>query len=181
MAVFATSGVDAPVREIAEKAGVGIGTFYRHFPQRVRPRSRPSSAMKSMPAPTLHKAWLPSTSLARRWRDGCSDTPPSLPPNVGLPRPCIRETRPSTACPPTSRSDSNPHLENFSSPPRPPAKSAPMSLPRNSWVRSQACACMPTLRVPITLAAWFLCSSMGYVMVQVGNPKESRDNRLPKP
>ncbi len=33
-AVFATSGVDAPVREIAEKAGVGIGTLYRHFPQR---------------------------------------------------------------------------------------------------------------------------------------------------
>jgi AcrR family transcriptional regulator len=33
-AAFATSGVDAPVREIAEKAGVGIGTFYRHFPQR---------------------------------------------------------------------------------------------------------------------------------------------------
>lgn len=33
-AVFAASGVDAPVREIAEKAGVGIGTLYRHFPQR---------------------------------------------------------------------------------------------------------------------------------------------------
>jgi AcrR family transcriptional regulator len=32
--VFAKSGVDAPVREIAEKAEVGIGTFYRHFPQR---------------------------------------------------------------------------------------------------------------------------------------------------
>ncbi|HEY9681614.1 MAG TPA: TetR/AcrR family transcriptional regulator [Oculatellaceae cyanobacterium] len=32
--VFATSGVDAPVREIAEKAGVGLGTVYRHFPQR---------------------------------------------------------------------------------------------------------------------------------------------------
>jgi AcrR family transcriptional regulator len=32
--VFATSGVDAPVREIAEKAGVGLGTLYRHFPQR---------------------------------------------------------------------------------------------------------------------------------------------------
>jgi AcrR family transcriptional regulator len=32
--VFATSGVDAPVREIAEKAGVGVGTLYRHFPQR---------------------------------------------------------------------------------------------------------------------------------------------------
>jgi AcrR family transcriptional regulator len=34
MTVFARSGVDAPVREIAEKAGVGIGTVYRHFPQR---------------------------------------------------------------------------------------------------------------------------------------------------
>ena len=32
--VFATSGADAPVREIAEKAGVGVGTIYRHFPQR---------------------------------------------------------------------------------------------------------------------------------------------------
>lgn len=34
MEVFATSGVDAPVREIAEKAGVGLGTVYRHFPKR---------------------------------------------------------------------------------------------------------------------------------------------------
>ncbi len=33
-AVFVTSGVDAPVREIAAKAGVGVGTIYRHFPSR---------------------------------------------------------------------------------------------------------------------------------------------------
>jgi AcrR family transcriptional regulator len=33
-AVFDASGVDAPVRAIAEKAGVGVGTVYRHFPQR---------------------------------------------------------------------------------------------------------------------------------------------------
>jgi AcrR family transcriptional regulator len=32
--VFAESGVDAPVRMIAERAGVGVGTVYRHFPQR---------------------------------------------------------------------------------------------------------------------------------------------------
>lgn len=32
--VFAASGVDAPVRMIAEKAGVGVGTVYRHFPRR---------------------------------------------------------------------------------------------------------------------------------------------------
>jgi AcrR family transcriptional regulator len=34
LAVFSTSGVDAPIREIADKAGVGVGTLYRHFPQR---------------------------------------------------------------------------------------------------------------------------------------------------
>ncbi len=33
-AVFATSGVDAPIREIADTAGVGLGTLYRHFPRR---------------------------------------------------------------------------------------------------------------------------------------------------
>jgi AcrR family transcriptional regulator len=32
--VFVTSGVDAPVREIAARAGVGMGTIYRHFPTR---------------------------------------------------------------------------------------------------------------------------------------------------
>lgn len=34
MAVFAESGVDAPIRTIAARAGVGVGTLYRHFPQR---------------------------------------------------------------------------------------------------------------------------------------------------
>jgi AcrR family transcriptional regulator len=33
-AIFVTSGVDAPVRDIAAKAGVGVGTIYRHFPTR---------------------------------------------------------------------------------------------------------------------------------------------------
>ncbi|GAA1932060.1 TetR/AcrR family transcriptional regulator [Streptantibioticus ferralitis] len=32
--VFTASGVDAPVRQITAKAGVGAGTLYRHFPQR---------------------------------------------------------------------------------------------------------------------------------------------------
>ena len=32
--VFVTSGIDAPIREIAARAGVGIGTIYRHFPAR---------------------------------------------------------------------------------------------------------------------------------------------------
>jgi AcrR family transcriptional regulator len=32
--VFVAAGVDAPVRDIAAKAGVGLGTIYRHFPTR---------------------------------------------------------------------------------------------------------------------------------------------------
>ncbi|MFF1920237.1 TetR/AcrR family transcriptional regulator [Streptomyces sp. NPDC058221] len=32
--VFVESGVDAPVREVAARAGVGMGTLYRHFPTR---------------------------------------------------------------------------------------------------------------------------------------------------
>ena len=34
-ALFVTSGVDVPVREIALKAEVGMGTIYRHFPTSV--------------------------------------------------------------------------------------------------------------------------------------------------
>jgi AcrR family transcriptional regulator len=33
-AVFVRTGVDAPVRDIAAEAGVGMGTIYRHFPTR---------------------------------------------------------------------------------------------------------------------------------------------------
>ncbi|MFF5112758.1 TetR/AcrR family transcriptional regulator [Streptosporangium sp. NPDC000509] len=33
-AMFVSSGVDVPVRDIAAKAGVGVGTIYRHFPTR---------------------------------------------------------------------------------------------------------------------------------------------------
>ena len=32
--VFARAGVDAPAKELADAAGVGVGTLYRHFPHR---------------------------------------------------------------------------------------------------------------------------------------------------
>jgi AcrR family transcriptional regulator len=34
MAAFTELGVEAPMRDIAARAGVGVGTLYRHFPQR---------------------------------------------------------------------------------------------------------------------------------------------------
>ena len=32
--VFAAAGVDAPMKDIADRAGVGVGTVYRRFPKR---------------------------------------------------------------------------------------------------------------------------------------------------
>src|SRR6202451_1688497 len=34
-AAFAEKGADAPLEDIARRAGVGIGTLYRHFPTRL--------------------------------------------------------------------------------------------------------------------------------------------------
>jgi AcrR family transcriptional regulator len=68
LAVFATSGVDAPVREIAEKAGVGIGTVYRHFPQRsdlIAAVFRHEIDACANTAPVLATEHTPSEALAR--------------------------------------------------------------------------------------------------------------------
>ena len=68
MDVFAQSGVDAPVREIAERAGVGVGTLYRHFPQRA---DLILAVMKSQidacaeAAPEFARDFAPDEALAR--------------------------------------------------------------------------------------------------------------------
>jgi AcrR family transcriptional regulator len=66
--VFSTSGVDAPVREIVEKAGVGIGTYYRHFPQRadlVAAVFRREIDACADAAPALAAQYGPREALAR--------------------------------------------------------------------------------------------------------------------
>jgi AcrR family transcriptional regulator len=68
MAVFAASGVDAPVREIAARAGVGVGTVYRHFPQRsdlVAAVFRHEVDACADAAPVLAAEHPPSEALAR--------------------------------------------------------------------------------------------------------------------
>jgi AcrR family transcriptional regulator len=68
MQVFTASGVDAPVREIAAKAGVGVATLYRHFPQRsdliVAVCRREMDACADM-APVLARDHPPGEALAR--------------------------------------------------------------------------------------------------------------------
>jgi AcrR family transcriptional regulator len=67
-AVFGESGVDAPVREIATRAGVGIATVYRHFPQRsdlVAAVFRREVDACASAAPALASEHEPGEALAR--------------------------------------------------------------------------------------------------------------------
>ena len=73
--VFATSGVDAPVREIADKAGVGVGTLYRRFPQRsdlIVAVFRKQVDACADAAPALAAAHEPGEALAR-WMQRYAD------------------------------------------------------------------------------------------------------------
>ena len=70
-AAFATSGVDAPAKEIAALAGVGVGTLYRHFPRRsdlvVAVLQREIDACAAA-GPELSAAHEPATALTQ-WLD----------------------------------------------------------------------------------------------------------------
>jgi AcrR family transcriptional regulator len=72
--VFAASGVDAPVREIATTAGVGVGTLYRRFPKRsdlvVAVFKREVDACAAA-AKTLAKECAPGDALSRWLRRYC--------------------------------------------------------------------------------------------------------------
>jgi len=75
--VIAEQGVDASLRDIARRAGVGIGTLYRHFPTREallaalvsngvdRMCALAADLAATMPAGDAVGTWL--SELARRW------------------------------------------------------------------------------------------------------------------
>lgn len=68
-AAFVASGVQAPVRDIAARAGVGVGTIYRHFPTRAELvvavyRHQVEACAEAGPA-LLAEAGSPHAALAR--------------------------------------------------------------------------------------------------------------------
>lgn len=75
-AVFITRGVDAPVREIAVRAGVGMGTIYRHFPTRadlvVAVYRHQVEALAGVAPVLLASGETPHAALAQ-WMDGFVD------------------------------------------------------------------------------------------------------------
>jgi AcrR family transcriptional regulator len=67
-AIFGTSGVDAPAKQIADLAGVGVGTLYRHFPQRsdlVKAVFQREVDACADAAPALAAAHEPGVALAK--------------------------------------------------------------------------------------------------------------------
>ncbi|ASW56347.1 TetR/AcrR family transcriptional regulator [Plantactinospora sp. KBS50] len=71
-AVFVEQGVQAPIRDIASRAGVGVGTVYRHFPNRaelvVAVYRHQLEECASLAPELLAKPIPPSEALAR-WID----------------------------------------------------------------------------------------------------------------
>ena len=113
--VFATSGVDAPAKEITDLAGVGVGTLYRHFPQR-------SDLVKAVVESGIDAvadagpALLPGTSRRKRSSSGSTGSPNCSRPNADSPQRCTRAIRPSRGCPATSCSGSAPPSRHCSTP-----------------------------------------------------------------
>ena len=64
--VFAVEGIEVPVDLIAEKAGVGVGTLYRHFP--TKEKLCEAVLLDRLSALTL---------TPRRWRTPTTRRPPS--------------------------------------------------------------------------------------------------------
>ncbi|MHA6628768.1 TetR/AcrR family transcriptional regulator [Pseudonocardia sichuanensis] len=69
--VFDTAGVDAPAKVITDLAGVGVGTLYRHFPQRsdlVKAVVQSGIDAVANAGPELAATCTPAEAL-RRWVD----------------------------------------------------------------------------------------------------------------
>ncbi len=75
-AVFVEQGVQAPVREIAGRAGVGLGTVYRHFPNRAELVTavyrHQVDECAALAAQLLEESIAPTVALAR-WVDAFAE------------------------------------------------------------------------------------------------------------
>ncbi len=105
MEVFAKSGVDAPVREIAERAGVSLGTVCRHFPRRsdlIVAVFRTQMDACADAASDLASKYEPGEALAR-WMQRYMDFVAT----------CARATRPIALCLDTSTNACGQHLKYY--------------------------------------------------------------------
>ena len=158
--VFAAFGVDAPVREIADQAGVGVGTLYRHFPERsdlvkaVLEReidacadAGPALSAEHAPGEAL-VLWLWKYTELLGAKRGLATSLHSSESALEALRPYFFERMS-----PTSR--------RYSTRPQRTATCATMSAPTTSFPPSRSSACLRLARAQRAAGAWSRYSSTG--------------------
>lgn len=180
-AVFVASGVEAPVRDIAAKAGVGMGTIYRHFPTRADLviavyRHQVDACAEAGPA-LLAASPTPHAALGR-WVDLFVDF---LVTKHGLAA-AMQGTAPaSRRCTPTSSTASCRCAPSSSKLPPPRARSTPTWTPINSCAASETSVSVPRATPATTCAAWSHSSSQDYAGRADRGAPESRSPHVDGP
>ena len=156
-AVFATSGVDAPAKEIADLAGVGVGTLYRHFPQRsdlVKAVFQREVDACADAAPALAAANEPAAALAR-WLHRYTEF---LATKRGLAAALHSGDPAFDALPGYFAARLEPALGHCSRRRRPAARSGPTSARGSSCTPWPRCACRSRATASPTASGWWRCS-----------------------
>ena len=159
-AVFAASGVDAPAKEISDLAGVGVGTLYRHFPQRsdlVKAVLEHEIDACAQAAPELAAAHEPGAALeqwVRRYTE-------FLATKQGFAAALHSGDPAFDALPGYFFERVAPALGSLLEAAAAAAKSGPTSVPGTCCAPSPCCACrLPTRGLP-TVSAWSPSLSTG--------------------
>lgn len=100
--VFVTSGVDAPIRQIAARAGVGMATIYRHFPTRADLVTAVYHHQIEACAEAGPVCWPVPTPHSRHCASGSTCSSTFWPPSTDSPTPCSPTATASPRCTPTS-------------------------------------------------------------------------------
>jgi AcrR family transcriptional regulator len=168
-AVFATSGVDAPAKEIADLAGVGVGTLYRHFPQRsdlVKAVFQREVDACADAAPALAAAHEPGAALAK-WLHRYTEF---LATKRGLATALHSGDPAFDALPGYFMQRLGPALGSLLEAAAASGEIRADISPRTSCTPSPTCACPWRTREPRTASAWSRSSSTDCATAPTGRP-----------
>ena len=125
--LLSTSDAELNLQAIAQQAGVGQGTLYRHSPP-VRICSPRPTTMRSTSWSPQRRSSSPPTSPPRPWRSGSFASQSTRRSSAGSSRPSRRPS--GGTSPPRASARSAQPSPPFSTQERQPAPSAPMSTPK---------------------------------------------------
>lgn len=115
--VFVTSGVDAPIRQIAARAGVGMATIYRHFPTRADLVTAVyQHQIEACAEAATRTCWPSPPPRSTHCANGSTSSSTFSSPNTASPTPCSRTATASPRCTPTSSTACCPFARSCSTP-----------------------------------------------------------------